>query len=203
MAELLDRVHSFGTVLLELVVRSLRSLMGHGERPVGLLPSAAVATNPSVDLVLHPLDGEARPLGQWLTTFHMASVVLDPYTNESSWILPTAARILEGFREADTRANFVVTADATSARRFIGPLAKRFLVFADPARELVKAVGLTELPAFVFLRVDGTVPALAQGWNANEWRTVAEEIARTTSWRQPDIPAPGDPGPFHGTPALA
>ncbi|MEY2959306.1 MAG: hypothetical protein RLZZ01_1874, partial [Actinomycetota bacterium] len=46
------------------------------------------------DLPLQPLGGEARQLDEWLTTFHLASVVLDPYTNESSWILKTAVRIL-------------------------------------------------------------------------------------------------------------
>ena len=64
-----------------------------------------------MDLVLAPLGGEPRPLEEWLTTFHLASVVLDPYTNESSWILPTATRILEGLRGSDARVNFLVTAD--------------------------------------------------------------------------------------------
>lgn len=159
--------------------------------------------NPPLDLVLSPINADPRPLGEWLTTFHLASVVLDPYTNESSWILPTAARILDGFREADVRTNFVVTADESGARAFMGPLAERFLVFADPDRAVVKAVGLETLPAFVFLRVDGTVPAATEGWDAAAWREVAEEIAQTTSWTYPAIPAPGDPGPFRGTPALA
>ncbi|MDQ3738269.1 MAG: hypothetical protein M3337_03780 [Actinomycetota bacterium] len=161
-----------------------------------------MATNPPLDLVLSPITSEARPLGEWLTTFHLASVVLDPYTNESSWILPTAARILDGFREADVRTNFVVTADAPGARAFVGPLAERFLIFADPDRTFVKSLGLKALPAFVFLRVDGTVPAVAEGWDAVAWRDVAEQIAQTTSWMYPAIPAPGDPGPFGGTPAL-
>ena len=38
--------------------------------------------NPSPDVVLTALDGDARPLEEWLTTFHLASVVLDPFTNE-------------------------------------------------------------------------------------------------------------------------
>ena len=56
---------------------------------------AAVAANPPPDIVLTPLQGDPRPLEQWLTTFNMASVMLDPYTNESSWILPTAVRLLD------------------------------------------------------------------------------------------------------------
>jgi len=47
-----------------------------------------------MDLMLSPLGAEARPLEDWLTTFHLATVALDPYTNESSWILPTATRVL-------------------------------------------------------------------------------------------------------------
>jgi hypothetical protein len=156
-----------------------------------------------MDLVLAPLGGEPRPLEEWLTTFHLASVVLDPYTNESSWILSTATRILEGLRGSDARVNFLVTADDADSRAFLGPLTQRFLVFTDPDRAAVKALGLAELPAFVFVRVDGTVPAAAEGWSAPSWRAVADAVADATAWRPPDIPVVGDPGPFRGSPALA
>jgi hypothetical protein len=161
-----------------------------------------VATNPPLDLVLSPLGAEARPLEEWLTTFHLATVVLDPYTNESSWILPTAVRILEGFRGADVRVNFVVTADERDTRTFLGPLVDQFLVFTDPDRMFVKALGLNELPALLFIRVDGSVAAAAEGWTAASWRAVAHAITAVTAWRSPDIPVDGDPGPFHGSPAL-
>jgi hypothetical protein len=155
-----------------------------------------------MDLVLAPLGAEARPLEEWLTTFHLATVVLDPYTNESSWILPTATRILEALRGSDARVNFLVTADESDTKAFLGPLTKQFLVFTDPERTAVKALGLNELPAFLFIRVDGTVAAAAEGWSAPSWRAVAEAIAEATAWRAPDIPVVGDPGPFRGSPAL-
>jgi len=155
-----------------------------------------------MDLVLAPLGAEARPLEEWLTTFHLALVVLDPYTNESSWILGTATRVLEALRGSDARVCFLVTADDRDTRSFLGPLVKDFLVFTDPERVAVKALDLTELPAFVFVRVDGTVAATAEGWTAGSWRAVAHTISEATAWRSPDIPVVGDPGPFHGSPAL-
>jgi hypothetical protein len=160
-----------------------------------------VATKLPDDLLLRPLGGEARELDEWLTTFHLASVVLDPYTNESSWVLKTAVRILEGFRDSHARVNFVVTANDIDTRRFLGPLTEQFLVFADADRSLVKAMGLQTLPAFVFVRVDGEVVASAEGWNAEAWEAVADAIADTTKWRAPMIPAPGDPVGFAGSPA--
>jgi hypothetical protein len=167
-----------------------------------------VATKLPPDLVLAPLaplgkKATPRPVDDWLTTFHLASVVLDPYTNESSWILKTAVRILEEFRGSHARVNFVVTANADDTRRFMGPLAERFLVFTDPDKEFVKAAGLTALPAFVFVRVDGEVVAIAEGWRPGEWEEVAEAIAATTKWNTPVIPEAGDPHPFAGAPALA
>lgn len=167
----------------------------------GSLRSLAVATKLPEDLSLAPLGGEARPLAEWLTTFHLASVVLDPYTNESSWVLPTAVRILEEFRGSHARVNFVVTAGDDDAARFMGPLAERFLVFCDPDRTVVKAMGLEQLPAFVFTRVDREVVATAEGWNGAAWTEVAEAIAATTKWNVPTIPAPGDPVAFAGSPA--
>ncbi len=160
-----------------------------------------MATKLPNDLSLKPLDGEARGLEEWLTTFHLACVVLDPFTNESSWILKSAVRILEGFRGSHARVNFVVTASDDDVSAFVGPLADQFLVFCDPDRSIVRAMGLEQLPAFVFVRVDGVAVASAEGWNAAEWRQVAEAIAATTSWSAPTIPAPGDPGPFAGSPA--
>ena len=164
---------------------------------------ASVASNPSLDVVLTALDGESRPLEEWLTTFNLACVVLDPYTNESSWILKTAARILDGFRGADVRVNFVVTCGADDAKKFLGPLAEEFLVYTDPDRTFVKSLGLATLPAFVFVSMDGHAAAAAEGWNGAEWRKVADTIAKATAWSRQTLPAGGDPVPFVGTPALA
>ncbi|HEY0519248.1 MAG TPA: hypothetical protein VGC84_07120 [Ilumatobacteraceae bacterium] len=161
-----------------------------------------MASNPALDTQLTSLGGESRPLEEWLTTFHLASVVIDPYTNESSWVLKTAARILETLRGSDARVNFVVTADAAGAKAFLGPLTDSFLVYCDPDRALVRTLGLTELPAFAFIRIDGTLQACAEGWDAVKWREVADQIAAATAWISPTIPIAGDPGPFHGTPAL-
>jgi hypothetical protein len=158
------------------------------------------------DLVLTPLVdgalGQGRPVMEWLTTFHLASVVLDPYTNESSWILRAASRVLEQFRGSDARINLIVTAGPVEARTFLGPLADRFLVFCDPDRSAVKAMGLNELPAFVFIRVDGVVAAAAEGWNPSEWEAVADAIAEVTWWTSIPVPGPGDPGAFRGSPSL-
>ena len=162
-----------------------------------------MAKDPPPDLVLTPLGHDARPLTEWLTMFHLATVALDPFTNESSWILPTAVRILEGLRGSDARVTLLITATADDAKAFVGPLADRFLVFVDADRSVVKALGLEQLPAFVFVRVDGTVQAAAEGWNPAEWRSVAESITEVTAWSPPDIPVVSDPGPFQGTPALA
>lgn len=158
------------------------------------------------ELVLTPLvdgvAGQGRPIMEWLTTFHLASVVLDPYTNESSWVLKSAARVLEQFRGSDARINLIVTAGAADAVAFLGPYAERFLVFCDPDRAVVKAIGLSELPAFAFIRVDGVVTAAAQGWNPPEWQAVADAIAEICWWKSIPVPGPGDPGPFRGSPAL-
>ncbi len=150
---------------------------------------------------LTPLNGEGRPLASWLTTFHLAAVVLDPFTFESSWLLETAGRVLENFRGADCRVAFVVTASADEAREFLGPWVDQMLTFADPDRELVKGLGLNELPAFVHLRQDGQVAGVAEGWDPSEWRDVASRLAKDMSWSRPLIPAVGDPAPYAGSPA--
>lgn len=160
-----------------------------------------MATDPPADLKLTPLNGEARTLDEWLKTFQLVAVVLDPYTNESSWVLETAARVLTHFREADCRVAFVVTADADDTRAFLGPWADKVFTFADPERAFAKGLGLNELPAFVHVRGDRKLVGVAEGWDPVEWSDVAKEVARANAWSAPLLPAGGDPTPFAGTAA--
>jgi hypothetical protein len=155
------------------------------------------------DLVLHPLGRKDRTAAEQLTMFHLALVVLDPYTYESSWLLQTGARILRDFAGADVRAAFMLTTDEPGAREFLGPLAEEFMCFVDPDREAVKAIGLSELPAFVHVALDLTIVGAAQGWDPETWRPVVENLAEVMSWSRPQIPKPGDPVPFAGTSAVA
>ena len=165
------------------------------------LPLHLVASNVALDINLTTIGGEQRPLSEWVTTFHLASVVLDPYTNESSWVLSTATRILDAFRGADVRVNLVLTCGADDATKFLGPLADDFMVFCDADRSFVRGLALNTLPAFVFVKANGDVVARAEGWVPSEWRDVAKAIADNTWWTAPIIPLPGDPSAFHGTPA--
>jgi hypothetical protein len=112
-----------------------------------------------------------------------------------------AARIMRDLREAAVRVNWIVTGDADDARAFLGPLATEFLTFTDPDRAAVKALGLERLPGFVFILMDGTVAASAEGWDPAEWRKVADTIATAVKWSRPVIPEPGDPQAFEGSPA--
>lgn len=162
-----------------------------------------MATDPSPDLVLTPLDGKPRTVDQLLTTFHLLLVVLDPYTNESSWILPTAARVIQTFEQADVRVAFLIAADTEAdARQFLGPLAREVQTFLDPQREMIKGLGLERLPALVHLDLGGGVAGVAEGWKPMEWRALCDNLAKLMGWTSPALPTAKDPGPFAGSPAL-
>ena len=161
-----------------------------------------MAVDIASDTPLTSLSGDTRPLEEWTTTFHLALVVLDPFTYESAWILATGGRILSNFAEADCRTAFVVTCDVDAARQFVGPWADDLLVFVDPDRLAVKGLGLEQLPAFVHVNQASQVETKAEGWDPDAWREVAVNLADRMSWRRPTIPDPSDPAPYAGTPAL-
>jgi hypothetical protein len=167
----------------------------------GALRFRAVATAPSVDVELASVRGEARPFGNWLTTFPLVLAVVDPYTHESAWILKTAQRVLENYAGADCRVAFLATADAAGSLQFLGSLADEFLAFADPDRAVVKSLSLTVLPALVVVRQDGSLLGAAEGWVPEEWRALCEDLTRLTSWSRPNVPGVGDPPAYPGTPA--
>ena len=157
----------------------------------GALRFAAVATAPSIDVELASVRGEARPFGNWLTTFPLVLV---------AWILKTAQRVLENYAGADCRVAFLATADAAGSLEFLGSLADEFLAFADPDRAVVKSLSLTVLPALVVVRQDGSLLGAAEGWVPEEWRALCEDLTRLTSWSRPNVPAAGDPPAYPGTP---
>ncbi|MEO7429053.1 MAG: hypothetical protein ABIY48_06680 [Acidimicrobiales bacterium] len=160
-----------------------------------------MATDPPADLTLAPLNGEPQTIAGWLTTFQLAIVVLDPFTNESSWLLETAGRVLTHFTGADCRVAFLVTGTAKEARQFLGPWADKVLTFSDPDRTAVTALGLNELPAFLQIRGDLHVAAAAEGWDPLEWRAVANALAKNMSWSAPLIPVETDPSAYAGSAA--
>ena len=150
----------------------------------------------SPELLLKPLDGEGRTLREWLVTFHLAFVALDPFTNEGAWILPVATRVMTEFSQADVRTALVVTATPDECRTFLGPWVNSLLVFPDPDRKIIDSFELPRLPALVHVAMDASVAGLATGWNPPEWQKVVDHLAEVTAWIPPSLPAPGDPGPF-------
>jgi hypothetical protein len=160
-----------------------------------------VATDPSPDLTLTPLKGPSRTVSQWLTTFHLVFVALDPFTHESAWILSTAGRILLNFQDADCRIAWLVAGDPEECELFLGPWAREILTFSDQDRSTIKGFGIERLPAIVHVANDGTVVGSAEGWEPLAWRQVTKQLAKDMGWLAPVVPLPGDPGPYEGTPA--
>ncbi|MDP8993278.1 MAG: hypothetical protein M3N31_09565 [Actinomycetota bacterium] len=161
-----------------------------------------MVANPPPDLQLTAVDGPDLTLTQWLTTFDLVFVALDPSAAPSRWILPTAERVLTNFYEADCRVAWLVAGTAEDAAGLLGDRAERMLVFPDPERAAISAFGLERLPALVHVGTDGSVVGAAEGWDPAEWRAVLNRLAKDMAWIPPVVPEPGDPGPFEGSPAL-
>lgn len=158
---------------------------------------AALDGDPELD----PINGDARPFSDWLTTFPMLVGVIDPYTHESAWLLDTIKRVFHHYREAGVRVAWLATAPSDGTRSFLGPYADEFLTFADPGRVAARALGLTTLPALALIKQDGTIAAVAEGWDPGAWSAVSDAIEALTDWTPISIPGPKDPAPYAGTPA--
>lgn len=155
----------------------------------------------NTDVELHPLGGEPIALGDQTQIFHLVAVVLDPYTNESAWLLETAGRILVEMEEADCRVAWIITCGPEDARAFLGPWAERLLTFCDEDRSVVEALGVKEIPALVHVGTNQQVEGLADGWDPAAWKPITDNLAKILAWSRPGYPKPGDPVAFPGTPA--
>ena len=160
-----------------------------------------MSTEVNGELELDPIGGEAATLEEWTNSFHLALVVVDPFTFESAWVLEQAGEVLRGFAEADCRTGWVVAGTEANARQFLGPWSQEFLTFPDPEREIVKALGVDALPAFVMVNGDHEVEATAEGWDPDVWQDVADRLASVMSWSAPVIARMGGPAPFEGSTA--
>ncbi len=155
-----------------------------------------VATSISTDVQLTQLNGRTKTLEELLTTFHLAVVALDPFTNEGAWILPIADRVLTHFGQADVRVALLLPATADEARMFLGPIANRLLVFCDPESTAIKGLGFDKLPTFAHIAQDGTLEAKTEGWQPKEWQAIADHLAKVMSWTPTVVERDGDPAPF-------
>ncbi len=160
----------------------------------------AVATNPAPDLALVPITGHSRTVREWLTTFHLLLVAVDPAHVRSRWIVPTAARVLFEYEQADCRVAWLVAGDAADARKLLGRWATEIMTFVDPELTAIKGFGIQTLPAIVHVGMELNIVNAVEGWDPPAWRALATELSRHMSWSRPHIPAPGDPGPFAGAP---
>ncbi len=154
------------------------------------------------ELVLDSIHGKPYAVRDWLTSYPLLLVSLDPYTHESAWILETAGRFLDHFTPANVRTAWLCTTDADGCRQFLGPWAEKFLTFADDDRTVINALGIERLPALTAVYSDLSY-ATASGWDPTAWREVTAHLAKLLSWSRPMIPRPGDPLPYRGTPAQA
>ncbi len=159
-----------------------------------------MVSNPSQDVELHVADGPSHTLREWLTTFHLLAVVVDPYELPSAWIVPTGTRILRGFDGANCRGAWIVAGSASDAKVFLGDVATESLVFTDQDRSAIAALGIDTLPALVHIGADG-VAEISQGWDPDDWNSISSRLAQQMGWSRPTVPADGDPAPFAGTPA--
>lgn len=160
-----------------------------------------MVTQVNPDVKLTAMGDEARTIEEWTTTFQLLTVVLDPYTQESAWLLETAGRFLQNFKGADCRVAWTITADERDARRFLGPWAEEILTFTDPDRLLIGALELERTPALAYIRQDLAVIGTAEGWEPSEWEQLGELVGKVNSWSFPQLPGAGDPGPFEGASA--
>lgn len=160
-----------------------------------------MATDVVRDLSLRSLQrDDQRSLSEWTTTFQLFVVALDPYTQESATILPTATKLLREYAEADCRTAFLMACGADDAQRFLGPVVEELMVFVDPERVAIKTLGLTSLPAMIHIDQSPAVVNAAEGWNPVAWREVASNLSKVLGWTPPGPTTADEPPPFAGTP---
>ncbi len=156
-----------------------------------------MAQDPDPTVELTTARGVTRTLDDWTTTFHLALIVL-PGRPEAASFVRVGKRIIDVLGGSDCRPAFLVVGNERAARRVLGSAIDEYLSFLDPEGAFVKSAALTKLPAFAYVRLDGTLGSAAEGWDPDAWDDAVERLAKEMAWTKPLIPAPGDPAPTPG-----
>ena len=158
-----------------------------------------MAKNPDPNLKLASTKGVTRTLDDWSTMFHLCLVILPPRP-EASVYIPIAERIFKVLGDSDCRTALCVAGNEFIAKSVLGDAEQKYLSFVDPGGELTGSLGLTHLPAFVHLRQDTSLGAVAEGWDPVAWQAVAKELAKAMAWSVPTVATAGDPPATPGWP---
>lgn len=156
-----------------------------------------MAQDPDLTVELTTARGVTRTLDDWTTNFHLALTVL-PGRPEAAVYVRIGKRIADVLGGSDCRPAFLIIGNERAARRVLGSALDDYLCFLDPEGAFLKAAGVNKLPAFVHIRVDGSLAGAAEGWDPNAWDDAVERLAKEMAWTRPLIPAPGDPPPSAG-----
>lgn len=151
------------------------------------------------EILLSPIQSEPRPLKDWVISFQLLLIAIDPFRHESAWILDTGNRILKTFAQANCRVAWLVAGTPRQAKEFLGPLAKERLTFTDPDRQAIKALGLEKLPALLYINHGPEIIGVTEGWHPDKWRQITHSVSQELNWRAPIIPEPNDPTPYEGS----
>ncbi len=151
-----------------------------------------MAHNPDPNLSIASIKGTARTLDDWTTVFNVAAILLPPRPGASAFC-PVIERIFATLSDADVRTTIWIPGPESMARKILGDLADRYLVWCDPTSSFAKSLGIESLPAFVHLRQDTTLVAASQGFSATEWQKVADGIAKHTHWIAPIVAGKRNP----------
>ena len=123
----------------------------------------SVTISPDASIPLNRLEGPSRSLREWVTTFHLLLVVVDPYTHESSRIVDTAVRIQRTFKEADCRGAWMVLGNEEHSK-VLGPWASEILTFVDLIYLSLALCNLKRHPlCFILTKAQSLLEALKGG----------------------------------------
>jgi len=143
-------------------------------------------------------DGHAHTVRELTTLFDLCLVVVDGgHPVDLARLERVIERIDRTLSGADcTVGVLVVGVDGPTAVDLAGHAARYTAVFADPTGEAAAGLGVTGVPALVWVTPEPAVEALANGWDGAAWRSALGALARKLAWTRPLVPAPGDPAPF-------
>ena len=141
---------------------------------------------PNPKLTINSLDGKSHSLDDLTTMFTQLWIVL-PAKAETKEYEAVTQNIFNTFGESDARCAILIPGDPRAAQLVHDELDIKAQYFVDQDMKVCEALGVTQVPALVYMRQDTQVTNIVNGFDVNKWNQECKKIAKTLRCTNPSF----------------
>mgnify|MGYP003403104484 CR=1 FL=1 len=142
-----------------------------------------------LNLKLTDINGKSQTLAN-LTMLFEPGFIFVPAGRDLGDFMPVVNEVYKTLGSASLVCSIVVTLPIEQTKEVTAQFKEDLhdiKIFVDPKGELAQSLGVTKLPSFVHLGINGIEVSKVQGWSIQSWQTALDKSAKYLKWTSPQL----------------